>query len=59
MQEPVSEANEKLMLDTLIATCEGSLEGFLSSDSDDRKALASGSVRAQRAAAVRVSEKCG
>lgn len=57
MQEPVSEENEKMMLDTLIATCEGSLEGFSTSDAEDRKAIAAGSMRARRAAAVRLSEK--
>jgi [ribulose-bisphosphate carboxylase]-lysine N-methyltransferase len=57
MQEPVSPENEKMMLDTLIATCEGSLSGFATSDAQDREALANGSIREKRAAAVRLSEK--
>lgn len=57
MQEPVSPENEKMMLDTLIATCEGSLSGFTTSDAQDHEALASGSIREKRAAVVRISER--
>ena len=57
MQEPVSMENEKMMLETLIATCEGCLSGFTTTDAEDAKALSGGSVREQRAAAVRRSEK--
>jgi [ribulose-bisphosphate carboxylase]-lysine N-methyltransferase len=57
MQEPVSKENEKMVLETLIATCEGCLSGFTSTDAEDTKALAGGSAREQRAAAVRRAEK--
>ena len=57
MQEPVSRDNEKRMLDTLIATCEGALSSFQTSDAQDRKALAADSSRDKYAAAVRLSEK--
>ena len=57
MQEPVSRDNEQRMLDTLIATCEGALSAFQTSDAEDRKALAADSSRGKYAAAVRLSEK--
>jgi len=59
MQYPVSKENEKLVLDTLVGTVEGALEGFETTEGEDARAQASEDLplRERMAAAARLGER--